>query len=464
MFQESKSDNGIEREQRENMRPSISVIMPLYNAARFLEETLTSVSNQVFQNYELLCINDGSDDDTVDIVKKFQDNDCRIKLFNNNGHMGAAIARNRGIMEARGEYLIFLDGDDICDEELLLMAYQKANDTDADIVMSESMHVTSEHIYDKKQTVHSGEYITKFCQQTVSVRDIKTCDFLGWPANPHTKLYRKEFIVQERLEFQNLSCENDTYFVMMAFFLAKRIVRLDVGRVMLYVRDHDTPSRISSERDPMCIYHAMSKVRDELEKRGIFDLLSKMYYYKTFFFLADALRGAKSKGSREKFYDFLVNEGFDKLFDGHDRKYGIDQYIQEKKQSFIKKGLGEGWERQFSYYDVFLKDNLQEISSIFQMTDGKTRRVGVWGTGENGRRFLAFCRKYALPVHVVVDRDESKYGSYCEGYPIQLPQAVRGVETVISTPNLGYKAVKELAQKYKKNIEVIDLNSYICWV
>ena len=78
MFQESKSDNGIEREQRENMRPSISVIMPLYNAARFLEETLTSVSNQVFQNYELLCINDGSDDDTVDIVKKFQDNDCTI--------------------------------------------------------------------------------------------------------------------------------------------------------------------------------------------------------------------------------------------------------------------------------------------------------------------------------------------------------------------------------------------------
>lgn len=445
------------------MKPSISVIMPLYNAARFLEETLISVSNQVFQNYELLCINDGSDDDTVDIVKKFQGKDSRIKLFNNDGHEGAAIARNRGIMEAKGEYLIFLDGDDICDEELLLMVYQKANDTNADIVMSESMHVTSEHIYDKKRIIHSRDYITKFCQQTVSVWNIKTCDFLVWPANPHTKLYRKKFIDQEHLEFQNLSCENDTFFVMMAYFLAKRVVRTESERIMLYVRDHDTPSRISSERDPMCMYYAMSKVRDELVKRNIFVPLSQMFYYRTFFFLADALRGAKMEDGRVKFSNFLVDEGFEKLFGGYDGKYGIDQYIQEKKQKFVSMGLGEGWEGLFSFYDVFLKDNLQEISGIFQMTDGKTRRVGVWGTGENGRRFLAFCRKYALPVHVVVDRDESKYGSYCEGYQIQLPQAVREVDTVISTPNLGYKAVKELAQKYKKNIEVIDLNSYICW-
>lgn len=444
------------------MKPGISVIMPLYNAARFLEETLISVSNQVFRDYELLCINDGSDDDTVDIVKKFQDKDSRIKLFDNDGHMGAAIARNQGIMEAKGEYLIFLDGDDICDEELLLMAYQKANDTNADIVVSESMHVASEHIYDKKQIIHSTDYITKFCQQTVSVRDIKTCDFLMWAANPHTKLYRKVFIDQERLEFQNLSCENDTYFVMMAYFLAKRVVRSESDRIMLYVRDHDTPSRISSERDPMCIYYAMSKVRDELVKRGIFAPLSQMFYYRTFFFLADALRGAKTKRDREKFYDFLVDEGLDKLFGGHDREYGIDQYIQEKKQKFISMGLEEGWERLFSIYDVFLKDNQQEISDIFQMTNGKTRRVGVWGTGENGRRFLAFCRENVLPVHVVVDRDESKYGSYCEGYQIQPPKAVREVDTVISTPNLGYEAVKELAQNYNKNIEVIDLNAYIC--
>lgn len=50
-------------------------------------------------------------------------------------------------------------------------------------------------------------------------------------------------------------------------------------------------------------------------------------------------------------------------------------------------GLEKGWEEIFSYYDVFLKDNLQEIRDIFQMSDGKKRRVGVWGTGENGRRF-----------------------------------------------------------------------------
>lgn len=266
------------------MEPAISIIMPLYNAGLFLEETLDSVSNQLFQDYELLCIDDGSDDDTVDIVKRYQNNDSRIKLFDNEGHMGAAVARNRGIKEAIGQYLIFLDGDDIFDEALLLMTHQKAEDTGAEIVIFEAKHVPSKSIYNKQFTEHSEQFLSKFSHSALSIQDVKVCDFLMWPVNLGTKLFKKKLIVQEALEFQNLSCENDTYFVMMALFLAKRIVRLDSGRVMLYARDHDTPSRISSERDPMCIYHAMSKVRDELVKRDIFAPFAQMFYYRTFSF------------------------------------------------------------------------------------------------------------------------------------------------------------------------------------
>lgn len=445
------------------MKPCISIIMPLYNADRFLDETLFSVSRQTFQEYELICINDGSDDNTVNIVKKYQKRDSRIKLLSNEKRSGAAAARNKGIREARGKYLIFLDGDDIFDEELLLLTYRKAEDTKAEIVMFEAKHVSTDCIYDKQMVKHSMEFRSRFCQQVVSVHNIKVCDFLLWPGNLGTKLFQKDFVDRGYLKFQNLSCENDTYFVMMAFFLAKRIVRLDSGRVMLYARDHDTPSRISSERDPMCIFYAMSKVRDELVKRDVFVSLCQMFRYRTFFFLADTLRGIKSKESRERFYDFLVNEGFDKLLDSHDREYGIDQCIQEKKQKFISMGLAEGWERLFSYYDVFLKDNLHEIASIFQKPGGEMKRVGVWGTGENGHSFLSFCKKCELPVYVVIDRDESKQGSCCEGYRIQHPQAAKKVDTVISTPNLGYEAIKKLAQSYNGNIEVIDLNSYICW-
>lgn len=445
------------------MKPIISIVMPLYNAGRFLEETLISVSKQAFQDYELICVDDGSDDHTIEIVQSFQKQDSRIRLFGNEKHSGAAVARNLGMKAARGKYLVFLDGDDVFDKALLSLTHQKAEDTEADIVIFEAKHVPSERIGEAQFMRHSAKFMSKFTQESLSVRDIKVCDFLMWPGNLGTKLFRRKFIEQECLEFQNLSCENDTYFVMMAFFLAKRIVRLDVGRVMLYARDHDTPSRISSERDPMCIYHAMLRVRYELEKRGIFVPLSQMYYYRTFFFLADSLKGARSRESREKFYSFLVNEGFNELFGDYDKECYIDQYIQEKKWKFVRSGLEEGWDKLFSYYDVFLKDNLQELRDIFYMPDGKMRNIGVWGTGENGRKFLAFCKQYGLPVYVVIDRDETKYGGYCEGYFIQSPQAVKEADTVISTPNMGYDAVKDMVQRYRRDIEVIDLNSYICW-
>lgn len=446
------------------MVPSISIIMPLYNAERFLEEALISIAKQTFQDYELICVNDGSDDNTLNIVQKFQDNDPRIKLLNNEKRSGAAVARNRGMKVAQGKYLIFFDGDDIFDEELLMLSYEKAESTNAEIVMSEAMHVASDRIYHKQPVEHSKKYVSKFCGQALSVRDIKICDVLIWSANPHTKLFRKDFVDREALEFQNLSSENDTYFVIMGFFLANRVVRLDSGRVMLYARDHDTSSRISTNRDPMCVYYAMSKVKDELEKRGIFEEMSKLFYYRTFFFLYDGLRSTRDMECRKKFYDFLVNEGINNLFGGHYNENGIDQYIRSKLEEFISLKLGKNWEKIFSIYEVFLENNLIEISSLFETRRRAKKRVGIWGTGENGRKLIAFCRKHNFIVEVVLDSDGSKCGRYWEGHYIKQPQDVVEVDVIISTPNGAYENIKEMATAYNKDIEVIDLNSFICCI
>ena len=95
---------------------AISVIMPLYNAEKYLPEALQSVLNQTYKEFELICIDDCSTDRTRSIVEEFREKDARIKVLINEEHSGAALSRNKGIKMAEGEYIVFLDGDDIFDE------------------------------------------------------------------------------------------------------------------------------------------------------------------------------------------------------------------------------------------------------------------------------------------------------------------------------------------------------------
>lgn len=92
--------------------PKVSVIIPVYNSEKYLAECLDSVINQTFREIEILCINDGSTDASAEILEQYAKKDGRIKVFNQE-NKGAGSARNVGIKQAQGEFLAFLDSDDI---------------------------------------------------------------------------------------------------------------------------------------------------------------------------------------------------------------------------------------------------------------------------------------------------------------------------------------------------------------
>lgn len=91
----------------------VSVIMPAYNAERTITEAIESVLNQTYSEFELIVINDCSTDETKEIVEKYVASDSRIKLINNSINTGVSTSRNTGIMNAKGEYIAFLDSDDM---------------------------------------------------------------------------------------------------------------------------------------------------------------------------------------------------------------------------------------------------------------------------------------------------------------------------------------------------------------
>lgn len=95
------------------MQPLVSIITPMYNSEKFILKTIESVINQTYSNWELLLIDDGSTDNTIQIVEVFKQKYSNIKLIQNLTNLGAAQSRNKGILEAKGDYIAFLDADDL---------------------------------------------------------------------------------------------------------------------------------------------------------------------------------------------------------------------------------------------------------------------------------------------------------------------------------------------------------------
>lgn len=101
--------------------PNVSVIMPAYNAGKFIAETVESVLRQVYPSWELIIVDDASSDDTVAVVQRLASRDARIRLIQLSQNSGAAVARNTGLREARGRYIGFLDCDDLWLPEKLVV-------------------------------------------------------------------------------------------------------------------------------------------------------------------------------------------------------------------------------------------------------------------------------------------------------------------------------------------------------
>lgn len=111
------------------MQPLVSIITPTYNSEKFISETIQSVQNQTHQNWEMIIVDDCSNDKTVEIIESFIQSDTRIQLHKLDKNSGAGIARNTAIQAAKGDYIAFLDADDLWKPEKLAkqLAFMQSN-------------------------------------------------------------------------------------------------------------------------------------------------------------------------------------------------------------------------------------------------------------------------------------------------------------------------------------------------
>ncbi len=117
------------------MKPQISIIIPVYNTEQFLKSCINSLINQSFENCEFIFVDDGSTDQSCNLIRSYKKNDNRIKLVMQD-NKGVSSARNTGILNSKGEYIGFVDSDDYIESDMYEILYKEIQIEDCDVIIS----------------------------------------------------------------------------------------------------------------------------------------------------------------------------------------------------------------------------------------------------------------------------------------------------------------------------------------
>ncbi len=233
--------------EKEIKNPLVSVIMPLYNAEKYVAEAIESVINQTYTHWELIIVNDGSTDNSLAVAKKFENE--KIKVFTQE-NKGASSARNYGLREAKGVYIQFLDADDLLSESKIEEQVKSLEGELDKIAVCNCVH-----FFDGTDPIKEGIYNdeSKFVYSTD-----KPIDFLinlyggnetleGWMVQPNSWLTPKSLIQKVGLWNEELTVDDDGEFFCRVILQSKGIVF--VQNIFNYYRKYYKSKSLASRKD-----------------------------------------------------------------------------------------------------------------------------------------------------------------------------------------------------------------------
>lgn len=195
----------------------LSIIVPVYNVEKYLPKCLESLIKQTLNDIEIICVNDGSMDNSLAILKEFASKDSRIRIIDNQ-HQGVAKTRNTGIEQSTGEYIGFVDSDDYIDIDFFEKLYNSATKSISDIAIASILkHKKFFNIYNAKYTKE---------ETAITIQDkIKLCEdkkhffFYAW-----NKIYHSGFIKENNIKFSEGQIYEDVMFAIKALYYSNKII------------------------------------------------------------------------------------------------------------------------------------------------------------------------------------------------------------------------------------------------
>lgn len=251
----------MEHNQALTERPLVSVIVPIYNIAGYISQCLHSLVEQTLQNIEIICVDDESTDDSANIVHIWEKKDRRIVLLQQS-HSGVSAARNLGLTKAKGKYILFMDGDDWANEQMLAIMVSRAEETDSDMVVcSANVHLQDPDQAGSRQVASLErslitEELTWDVQQTGETVWQLASKRCVWPF-VWNKLIRADAVSRSRASFSSeLTLGEDGAFIMALLHGLRRVVFVsDKLYNYRYLRKQSATIRLCAEGNKRFLQH-----------------------------------------------------------------------------------------------------------------------------------------------------------------------------------------------------------------
>ncbi len=208
------------------MNDLVSIIISVYNVEQYLNKCLDSITNQTYRNIEIIIIDDGSNDSSLEIAKEYEKRDGRIRIFTQN-NLGSGPARNLGLEKSTGEFCMFVDSDDWVDDKLVetLLSYQKLNDYD--------LVATKYRVWDRFNKAIKNKKFTNSVIEATNIKDTRNLYFelygLDYLAAPFSKLYKMSIIKENKLLFPDLRRSQDIVFNYRYYDCIKSVYAKDIA-------------------------------------------------------------------------------------------------------------------------------------------------------------------------------------------------------------------------------------------
>lgn len=308
--------------------PKVSVIIPVYNVEKYLSECLDSIINQTLKDIEIICVNDGSPDNSLKILEEYAKKDSRIIIINQH-NQGLSCSRNNALKIAKGEYIQFLDSDDWLKENALELLYKKCKDNNVDMLNFAGINYNNEtHEY----TQLNGQKIL-YCSQNIDVfsRNELLSFMYSIPISACRFFYRRRFLIDNQIVFPERINFEDNYFVRKALIFVNTYA---VERETLYFRRVHGGS-ITNNIDVFFgdYIKVVSKIADLYDENKIGTNITKGVIQSYVNYMSDVFDKFEIATKQRYYKDFIT------FFLSMHKRYGIDniKYTKDLLQK-IKKG------------------------------------------------------------------------------------------------------------------------------
>lgn len=237
----------------------ISVVVPVYNVEKYLKECIDSIINQTLEDIEIICVNDGSTDSSLEILNNYAKKDSRIIVINKS-NSGYGHTMNMGLNAASGEYIGIIESDDFADKNMFEDLYKLAKEYDADIVKGDWYNYWSKNKFARKNNRISSAKALKLTNSKQD-KSLLRINPSVWSA-----IYKKDFLNKYNIRFLETpgASYQDLAFSFKVFALAEKVILTD--KAYLYYRQDNMNSSVKSKTKVYCVCDEYEEIDRFLEE------------------------------------------------------------------------------------------------------------------------------------------------------------------------------------------------------